>query len=423
MHTAIEVAVLVISVLSGLVVFSKSLAAGRSILALAAWIPVWLGTYLLWKPFTGHYANGSYLTWWFILILVVGVIIYLASKSRFSARLVRVLGLILLVVSLLNVDWTDVGTYHGDDQSQSQESTENPGPQKSPADCDGYNVVFDKNEGDRLVSKGVSGTPEEVRKTFLDYGKHDPRILQLAVNASPLGKVSPVDNWNSLVDDGCYTQQARDLYQQTSGAYLAAKVEPSTAPANGVNTGVTPGGSGFQEPGVYGDDKSRKATKVTFTNGDVVYIMHRCGNIVTKKPIPKVPHKPKPKPKPKCPNGSPMNPNGTCAKDPTKDVNVNPSVPPGVRGPGTTPVGTNPGPATQTYDTPTGCNGPCPRPSGEPKPSPSPTDRPQGDPDGGSGNGGATPGPGPTDDRDSGQTTSPQPSASDCPTGNPDDCP
>ncbi len=32
-------------------------------------------------------------------------------------------------------------------------------------------------------------------------------------------------------------------------------------------------------------------------------------------------------------------------KDPSKDVNVNPDVPPAVRGPGTTPVGTDPGPA------------------------------------------------------------------------------
>jgi hypothetical protein len=47
-------------------------------------------------------------------------------------------------------------------------------------------------------------------------------------------------------------------------------------------------------------------------------------------------------------------------KDPSKDVNVNPLVPPQVRGPGTTPIGVNPGPATPVFDTPTGCNGPCP---------------------------------------------------------------
>lgn len=62
-------------------------------------------------------------------------------------------------------------------------------------------------------------------------------------------------------------------------------------------------------------------------------------------------------------------------KDPSKDVNVNPSVPPQVRGPGTTPIGVSPGPATPVFDTPTGCNGPCPTVprTTTPPPPPAPT--------------------------------------------------
>lgn len=46
-------------------------------------------------------------------------------------------------------------------------------------------------------------------------------------------------------------------------------------------------------------------------------------------------------------------------KDPSKDVNKNPDVPAQVRGPGTTPVGSDPGPATKPTDSPTGCQGSC----------------------------------------------------------------
>jgi hypothetical protein len=63
---------------------------------------------------------------------------------------------------------------------------------------------------------------------------------------------------------------------------------------------------------------------------------------------------------PTCPNGQPIPPNGLCPKDPSQDVNVNPDVPPQVQGPGTTPVGTSPGPSTLPVDTPTGCVGDCP---------------------------------------------------------------
>jgi hypothetical protein len=62
-------------------------------------------------------------------------------------------------------------------------------------------------------------------------------------------------------------------------------------------------------------------------------------------------------------------------KDPTKDVLVNPNVPDQVKGPGTTPVGTSPGPATKPVDSSTGCNGPCPT-SPQPTPTSPPTPEP-----------------------------------------------
>lgn len=79
-------------------------------------------------------------------------------------------------------------------------------------------------------------------------------------------------------------------------------------------------------------------------------------------------------PTPYCKN-HPTAPQCLTPKDPTKDVNVNPQVPAQVKGHGTTPVGTSPGPATKPVDSSTGCDGPCPVPTSGPSPT-SPTTPP-----------------------------------------------
>lgn len=93
-------------------------------------------------------------------------------------------------------------------------------------------------------------------------------------------------------------------------------------------------------------------------------------------PVP--PEKPKPTPTPTtvCPPDMPHGTPPNCKDDPVNDVNVNPAVPPQVRGPGTTPVGTDPGPATPPVDSPTGCDGPCPAPAPAPAPAPQPSTPP-----------------------------------------------
>lgn len=76
---------------------------------------------------------------------------------------------------------------------------------------------------------------------------------------------------------------------------------------------------------------------------------------------PPMPQQPK-RPKPKCPDGRPVPPSGLCPKDPSKDINNNPEVPPQVRK--DQPSSDNQdridaGP-TKPVDTPSGCSGPCP---------------------------------------------------------------
>lgn len=83
-----------------------------------------------------------------------------------------------------------------------------------------------------------------------------------------------------------------------------------------------------------------------------------------------------PTPVPQCPpdqHPSPINP-AVCIvpKNGPSDVNVNPSVPPAVRGPGTTIGGVTPPPAVPPTDSPTGCNGLCPGHNPTPVPTPPP---------------------------------------------------
>lgn len=79
-------------------------------------------------------------------------------------------------------------------------------------------------------------------------------------------------------------------------------------------------------------------------------------------PAPPVEQPPTPEepPTPVCPPEMPYGTPPICKDSPSRDVNNNPLVPPQVRGPGTTPIGVDPGPATPPIDSPTGCQGPCP---------------------------------------------------------------
>lgn len=198
---------------------------------------------------------------------------------------------------------------------------------------------------------------------WIELTKKHPATLEAAAVAL---HVLPYDHkvkQGDLVKDGCATLKAKQLVKASLQTLAASKITSEDAPTDGTNSGTKDGDvSYYGESGVDGD---RTAIKIDPPVGSTLWVMHRCGNVVT--------HNPPPPPKPECPPNSDK-PECLTPKDPSKDVNVNPDVPDGVKGPGTTPVGTDPGPPTTPVDSDTGCKGSCPGT----KPTPTPTPNPPG---------------------------------------------
>lgn len=144
------------------------------------------------------------------------------------------------------------------------------------------------------------------------------QILQREVSSSSLtGK------------DGCVTQAAVDLDVELGMALATARsITPDLAPETGTNTGV----DGVvvvsdSTPGVSGD---RKAIKIVLSDGRTIWVMARCGNIVTESPIPDIPKGGTDNPpKPTCEE---QNMDGTwpvCKDRATRDPYVNGNAPVG----------------------------------------------------------------------------------------------
>lgn len=330
----------------------------------------------------------------------------------------------------------------GDGCAKKQVQVTPEAPAKTAAQCAGFNVAYDDNAGNRVLSNGVTGTPTQVVNSVLAIAKHDTRVLQLYWNATPQGAAKPVAAYQDLETNGCLNSQGQAIYYQTLGAYQSAVKSSEPAPSSGVNTGVTPKGSPFQEaPGKISGN--RTAAKVVFKNGVAVYIMHRCGNIVTLTPIPHIPPKPKPTPptpptpptstptcksgvpagSPSClpcyspgngptPVGSPQPGQTICpGKDPTHGIANDPAVPPITKGCGADggidpnnctggtqtshPTQASPAPATGTTQCGVTGNDPCASPSPRPAPTQPPAPSGAASPPAPGGGGGNYPAPSP----------------------------
>jgi hypothetical protein len=218
------------------------------------------------------------------------------------------------------------------------------------SDCSKQFVIkHDDNTNHRVLSEGLQGQSREAINQFIDYAGHDERALSYIGDHTPgVGHTAPTD----LRDGKCLSEDGQQMWYRIKGAWDSAKVEESAAPADGYNTGMTPNGAvQASHAGVTGN---RHAVKVVFQNGDTLWVMYRCGNIVTKKPLPERPTGPTDNQPP--PTTSTTVPTTTTLKpkDPSQDPMRNPAVPDKPKGPGTTPVGSDPGTATPVCDSPTG---------------------------------------------------------------------
>lgn len=120
----------------------------------------------------------------------------------------------------------------------------------------------------------------------------------------------------TLTKDGCATDAAVQLDTELELAIGQAKsIVPGDAPSSGYNSGVDNGVVvGSASAGIGGD---RKAIQITLSDGRVIWIMARCGNIVTTG-TPPVPHGPTDNP-PVCQYNVNLPPNSPdCVPPPVK---------------------------------------------------------------------------------------------------------
>ncbi len=219
-------------------------------------------------------------------------------------------------------------------------------------------VKVDGNDaGNRVIATGLSGSPEKVQASLLKAAKADPSALVALYNMSPLANKQTLTE-SDVASDGCYTAAGKQAWFALVAELNkpAVKTVNKTAPANGCNTFVVNGKVIVKCERILGN---RNATKIVWGDGSVTWVLHRCGNPMTPG---KPPHNP-PSSHHKCPPGQVVSSDSHICivpKDPSEDPMNNPDVPGQVKGPGTTPAGGNPGPATNPTDSPTGCNGPCP---------------------------------------------------------------
>lgn len=195
-------------------------------------------------------------------------------------------------------------------------------------------------------------------RDWVDKIKNHPGVLS-GVSAY-LGK-QEVPSY-ALEVDGCASDAAVALVQDMYVAIALSRISPALAPADGINSGTRNGKLyAYNQRGVTGD---RRAIKIVPRDGRVFWVMARCGNpvVMGNPPVPR--GNP-----PSNPPGNLHPPSGGCeynctpppseAKDPSKDVLLNPHVPDQVKGPGATPSGGDPGAPTRPVDSDTGCSGSC----------------------------------------------------------------
>lgn|GEM_PF-6624862 len=359
--------------------------------------------------------------WWLIAALVLIVAAFLLGRAGFMAVAIA------LVVGALLISWlAPLGPLFNRQPTQvaaksvaqancekeqgkfdlssntcfiTQLKAATPLLKQVPGNCiGGHNVVLDSNAGNRIISDGVSADPKKAVAGIMTVGGHDPRVLQLYWNGpdlkTPLAKrFGPIRDVKQLVDTktGCYTQAAANDYERLIAVYETAITVKTVIPATDTNTGASSKGGVFQEAGVSGATSSRAGFKVTFSNGDVVFFLRRCGNLVSPAPMVTIPVKPTPVPqktafcKPGVPVGSPMCINrrkppvvctsGKCSPS-GPPIMTNPLLPPVVAGPNK-PTDTPAVPGTNENPGPTGCGGPCPTPSPRPTTTPPPVIPPE----------------------------------------------
>ncbi len=172
-----------------------------------------------------------------------------------------------------------------------------------------WEVVQLSNDNSRVIGGGVSSigdadTNDEARAASLDWFnliKHDPEALAGNANTfnAAMGR-STSYKADELYDGTCFTAPGEQAATELKSAIGLAHIAPAEAPRNGFNTGVDANGNIVvaAHAGITGN---RKAVEMTLPTGKKIWVMERCGNVVTvgdKPPVPEGPTDEPDKPKP-----------------------------------------------------------------------------------------------------------------------------
>jgi len=227
----------------------------------------------------------------------------------------------------------------------------------------------DYGDNSRWFTNGITAiknakTPaqaEEAAQVWLDQVKPDPNLLAAAIS---IILERDVDKSTLFDKDNWATEEAVQLVAEMRLALATASIMPDNAPTNGTNTGVS--NNTVVSARTAGVSGNRKSIRITLSDGRVIWVLARCGNVVTLH-------------KPSLPPGK--TDNHVTPKDPSKD--------PYPRGNAPTGGGKNLDSGPGTYIPPTGMvhppaspriNPTVPKPTAPPtgsKPDPTPAPAPE----------------------------------------------
>lgn len=249
-----------------------------------------------------------------------------------------------------------------------------------------YVQKFDPRKAGRFYSNGVENSEED-----LEYLGQDALALAYRAYAiSLLSELKLVDTPkpDKLLEPGgkCLSREGQDIYLQVRAALLSEVVdENGQAPSTGYNTGVHNGQAGIDaNPGIGGNTD---ALVYTLRNGNKIYVMKRCGNLVFIIKIIELPTVPTEHLRPPCPADMPHGVWPVCKDDPDRDPAAQNNAPDQVQGvaPAADPV-SSPPPVQRTptskYTAPPApaptkvVRPPAPAPTQEPSTPPSPAPDP-----------------------------------------------
>jgi hypothetical protein len=278
-------------------VFFAVLAPFWDIFTAAFWRSLWPGAWDI---------SWSHVLWTLVVVGLVVAIILALLKFFAVAGVIAAIAAVTAVL-LIGFSMADLGDSHDEvaTHEPSASSSPSPSPSASPSEeettieakascANRFEQKLDPNKRYRFVSEGFEGTAKQKRRQLVSALGHDYRYLDFF--AEQLFHKSYKRGSLVTADRSCLSDKGSRLHAKVEGALMASGTKTALAPRDGFNTGMVDGRAVVgHHPGIYGN---RQATYYTLTDGTLVIVLDRCGNL-------SLPSKPKDLPSGKTDNTTP----------------------------------------------------------------------------------------------------------------------